>query len=390
MPHLKVKPFAIDSIPKCSAKAQLYLGADDSKRDIVLYEVMGQQKFLDIVKKENEYLIKPNGITRGADAHILKLMLEEFAKECNLEILHSNTQIKPYKPKVANAFLKSIEDFYDFTSDFKKVKLEVGFGSARHLLFRAKQEPDTLFIGIEIHTPSIEQLLKQITLQEIENIYVLNYDARLLLEMLPSNILETIYVHFPVPWDKKPHRRVISNVFVEQALRVLKKDGFLELRTDSENYYRYSLEVFSAPQRASFRVEKNRDIEVISKYEQRWRNMQKNIYTLTLYSLENSKEQKLELNFDLDRIPFNNAHLPSKSIVKDDFFVHFGHRYLRSDQKGFVVEVSFGSFTMPEKKIIVAEENRSYYLPSKPVKSRVNQKAHNLIKEVLNGECNYS
>ncbi len=385
MPHLKVKPFSLSKIEKSSSRFTLFNAMDGHKGNVVLYEKSTDARFLDIVQKEAEYLIKPNSITRGADAQTLKKILEEFAQMCELDVIHSNTQSNLNKPKLASEYLKSIEDFYDFKTEFEKVKVEVGFGSARHLLYRAAQEPETLFIGIEIHTPSINQLLKQIALQGVKNILVLNYDARLLLEMLPSNVLETIYVHFPVPWDKKPHRRVISTAFVTQALRALKKGGKLELRTDSDNYYVYALEVFSSLLKAEFTVSKNSYIEVISKYEERWRRMEKDIYTLSLYSLEESKEERIELNFDLDKISLEDIKVPRESIVKSDFFVHFGKRFKSDSKKGFVVECSFGSFTMPEKKIIVANEEKCYYLPSKPVKTRVNQKAHNLIKEVLNG-----
>ena len=106
-------------------------------------------------------------------------------------------------------------------------------------MYQASNNPDTLFIGLEIHTPSAQQVLKQIDLQGLTNVWIVNYDARLFLEMIPSNLCEKIFVHFPVPWDKKPHRRVISKDFLLESLRVLKVDGKLELRTDSDNYFEY-------------------------------------------------------------------------------------------------------------------------------------------------------
>ena len=381
MPHIKVEPFDTNLIDSSIGFVEFV--AKSNGVDIALVVHNGVRLFLDIVKREREYLIKPNGVTKVSDTHILKEILNRFAKEFNLKVLSSNTNIKPYKPKSAHWALKSIEDFYDFKSSYKNIKLELGFGSARHLLYRAKQERDTLFIGIEIHTPSINQLLKQINLQSIENIIVVNYDARLLLEMLPSNILDIIYVHFPVPWDKKPHRRVISRYFLDESLRVLKKGGFLELRSDSQNYYEYSLDIFSQPKVCSFSVKKNIDIDIISKYEERWRGMNKDIYTLRVDSLEISEDRVLDIDFEFDINSIDDLEFPSKSIVKDDYFVHFGKSFKYS--RGFVVEVSFGSFGMPEKKMIVCDGSQCYYLPSNPVKSLVNKKAHNLIKEVLNG-----
>ena len=382
MPHIKVAPFDT-AIVDSSKNPLIEFRAVHSSKDIVLVNKNDKKIFLDIVKKEREYLVKPNKITKGSDTAFLKETLNEFAKELNLEILHANTAEKPYKPKIAHEFFKTIEDFYDFKTDFKKIKLEVGFGSARHLLYRAEEEKDTLFIGIEIHSASINQLLKQVTLQEIENIWVVNYDARLLLEMLPSNILDKIYVHFPVPWDKKPHRRVISNFFVSESIRALKRGEALELRTDSQNYYEYSLEVFSTPKSSKFCVDKNIDIAVTSKYEDRWKKMNKDIYTLTLESLEISEDRELNIDFGFGDLN-SGVDIPRDSMIKEDHFVHFGKKYDRVDGKGFVVECSFGSFNIPEKKMVVVDKN-GYYLPLNPVKSLVNFKAHNLIKEVLNG-----
>lgn len=380
MPHIKVEPFNTSDIINSNIVESV--GISKSGNELLLVNFDDRRVVVDVIKKANEYLIKPSKITKGSNIEYLKELLTTLADDLNLVVTHSNINPKPNKPKVAHWAQKSIEDFYNFKSDFKKIKLEVGFGSARHLLYRANEERDTLFIGIEIHTPSINQLLTQINLQELDNIWVVNYDARLLLEMLPSNILDTIYVHFPVPWDKKPHRRVISDFFINEALRALKSGAILELRTDSQNYYEYSLEVFSKPKSIEFEVKKNIDIEVISKYEQRWRNMNKDIYTLRVKSLNDSKSRDINIDFSFDSVnivkDIENIH-----IVKDDYFIHFGREY--KTDSGFLIECAFGSFNTPEKKILVVDKNRCYYLPSSPVKSLVNQKAHNLIKEVLNG-----
>ena len=384
MPHLKVAPFDTKVIDNIKSDIVEFRAIESRfSKEIVLVTNADKKIFLEIIKKDKEYLIKPNKITKISDTGYLKETLNLFAKEFKLDVLHANTAEKPYKPKIAHKYFKSIEDFYNFKTDFRKIKLEVGFGSARHLLHRAKEEKNTLFIGIEIHSASITQLLKQITLQELDNIWVVNYDARLLLEMLPSNILDTIYVHFPVPWDKKPHRRVISNFFAQESIRTLRKEGELELRTDSQNYYEYSLEVFSSMAKSKFRVEKNIDIDVKSKYEERWRKMDKNIYTLTLESLEESKQRELNIDFSLDACRFN-MNLPKESIMEDNYFVHFGRKYERVDEKGYVIECSFGSFNIPEKKMIIIGDN-SCYLPNNPVKSLVNFNSHNTIKRFLNG-----
>jgi len=382
MPHIKVKPFDTAKLKELN-NLKFHGALEGSNQELFMLEDK-EVMFFDLIKRDKEYLIKPNKSAKGAQTELIKHLLNSLAKELELEILLSNTNVKAKEPKEKSIYLKSIEDFYNFKSDFKKIKLEVGFGSGRHLLYRAEQESDTLFIGIEIHTPSINQTLKHIELNGLDNVIILNYDARLLLEMLPSNILDKIYVHFPVPWDKKPHRRVISKKFVNESARVLKKGSSLELRTDSDKYYAYALEVFSLPKQSKFKVEKNIDIEVRSKYEDRWRRMNKDIYTLTFESLEESKEKLLDIDFNFNT-PKNRTKFPKDSIVRDDFFVHFGRVYNSLNDDSKVVETSFGSFTMPEKKMLFISSSACRYYPTTPVKSIANFKAHNLIKEVLNG-----
>ncbi|MEJ2437041.1 MAG: tRNA (guanosine(46)-N7)-methyltransferase TrmB [Sulfurovaceae bacterium] len=216
--------------------------------------------FLLYKKVKNGALLKYDKTTRPLNLTTLKESIELCAKALELDVIESNIENKKEKrsPLFASAYYKKIEDFIDFETSFSEVAVEVGFGSGRHILYQAKNNPQKLFIGLEIHTPSASQLLKQIEIQGLKNIFVVNYDARLFLEILPSNICANIYVHFPVPWDKKPHRRVIGEDFINESLRVLKKEGALELRTDSQKYYEYAFEVFSMPSRCRFEVKKFR------------------------------------------------------------------------------------------------------------------------------------
>lgn len=124
-----------------------------------------------------------------------------------------------------------------------KIFLEIGFGSGRHILHLAKQNPNDIFIGLEVHTPSIEQVLKNIAISNLQNLFILHFDARVLLEILPSNSLDCIFLHFPVPWNDSPSRRVFSEHFLALALRVLKKGGILELKTDDKIYFKDALSI---------------------------------------------------------------------------------------------------------------------------------------------------
>jgi tRNA (guanine-N7-)-methyltransferase len=304
MPHLKVKPFDTGIINDKVSKSTVmtFVANAVNSKDIVIGISHEKEQFLLQLKfDEKAYLLKYDKVTRPLKVNILKDAIAIVARELGLEIYSSNIAISHTKMAVSSEYFKKIEDFECIEYPKEKVSVEVGFGSGRHLLYQADKNPDTLFIGLEIHTPSAQQVLKQIELQGLDNIWVVNYDARLFLEMLPSNLCTQIFVHFPVPWDKKPQRRVISKDFLEESMRVLAVDGRLELRTDSDNYFWYSLKTFFANPKIEVEVRKNEALEVTSKYEARWLRQEKDIYDVYVKSSQHSlpKEESIDFNFNL-------------------------------------------------------------------------------------------
>ena len=394
MPHIKVTPFATEQLDRLVDADSVFsfraiahdVQAHRYEEELLGMAFEGEDFVLEIHKRPEAYLIKPDKPTRPLDVNRIKRALAYLVEQAELDVVHHNIALSPTKPPLAEAYNKRIEDFELPDFGDRPIAVEVGFGSGRHLLYQAQNHPDTLFIGIEIHTPSAQQVLKQIELQGLSNVWVVNYDARLLLEMLPSNIARVIYVHFPVPWDKKPHRRVIGDAFVAEALRILAPEAFLELRTDSDNYYAYALEVFSRPQTARYDVSKNHEAAIRSKYEDRWQRQEKDIYTLRLYAEAESPALVREYDFGFTaslKSVEALMHLPEKAILASDHFVHFERRFRMLSEEGALVKCSFGSFDRPEHKLIAVRDGRASYYPQPPVRSRTNANAHQTIGEYI-------
>jgi len=224
------------------------------------------------------------------------------------------------------------------SSKFNKIFIEIGFGSGRHLLHQARSNQDALLIGIEIYKPAIEQVAKLAIREGLQNIALIATDARVLLSLLPAGCLQRVFLHFPVPWDDAPHRRVISDEFASQIARTLGRSGRFELRTDSEEYFLYAMQKLSpyvqhkAGEISHF---KNRDAAVASKYEDRWRKMDKDIYDL-IYENKTAGQgepQRFEmefLKFDAAAIARNFKNFTFKG---KDFFVHFEEIFYFDAQK---------------------------------------------------------
>ena len=389
MPHLKVRPFDSSGIAQVLAKSKimrLHAKSLSSSDELIGVEHAGEEFLLQIKPDDKATLLKYDKVTRPLKVNIVKEAIGTVAKELGLEVLSSNIAISSTKAPLSSKYFKKIEDFKDIVFPKEKVSVEVGFGSGRHLLYQAQENPDTLFIGLEIHTPSAQQVLKQIELQGVENIWVVNYDARLFLEMLPSNACEQIFVHFPVPWDKKPHRRVISRTFLDESMRVLGKGGRLELRTDSDTYFWYSLETFFSTPKAEVEVRKNETLEVTSKYEARWKRQEKDIYDVYVKCKETSEDKHLVLDFNFNIVKYRNGlenELPKEALVFDGYFVHFERMFKTQDAK-LLIKCAFGSFDRPEHKYILLDKTSCRYFVSPPVKTSVNYEAHKKIMELLN------
>ena len=388
MPHLKVSPFEtkeVDVLKESSKLIRFRAMALNSEDEIIGIEYGDEEFLLQIKPTDKDTLVKYDKVTRPLKVNLHKEALGLFAQELSLDILSSNIAISNTKAGLSSEYFKKIEDFEEISFPKEKVSVEVGFGSGRHLLYQAEKNPDTLFIGLEIHTPSAQQVLKQIHLQGIENIWVVNYDARLFLEMLPSNLCQDIFVHFPVPWDKKAHRRVISPSFLNESMRVLSKGGRLELRTDSDKYFWYALETFFAVPSVEVEVRKNVALEVTSKYEARWQKQEKDIYDVYVHAKEESKPRTLEVDFNFFSVKYSEdmeKELPKEPLVFEDYFVHF-ERLFKSAENILLVKCAFGSFDRPEHKYILINQSSCRYFVSSPVKTKVNYKAHKKIMELL-------
>ncbi|PPK62157.1 tRNA (guanine-N7-)-methyltransferase [Malaciobacter marinus] len=344
------------------------------------------KEFLLTLKDKNDNkMLKADKVTRVTPVTLVKDALNAYVEEIGANIVFSNTNSFNQKVEPKKEYLKDIQYFVDDFKTNKEIQIEIGFGSGRHLLYQAKKNPNIQFIGLEIHTPSIEQLLKQLKIQEIDNVLVVNYDARLFMEFIDSNKVGKIFVHFPVPWDKKPHRRIYSNEFIDEALRVLMPKGTLELRTDSRKYFDYCVELLTNLNSGKITIDINKDLEVSSKYEDRWKKQGKSIYDVVLQCQREDEDIDLKYDFTFGKINLEKFKdiISNKPMLDENFFIHIEDLFLLDEPNSGLIEVTFGSFNRPLSKYIYVENNKASYYQGTPLPTSSNIKAHERLKEIL-------
>ena len=354
----------------------------------IALENENKEFLLSLKPKNDDLMIKADKVTRLSPVTLVKNALNAYVDLNNAKVLFSNTHNLKVKEEAKNEYLKDINYFVDEFKTDKEIQIEIGFGSGRHLLHQAKNNPNIQFIGLEIHYPSIEQLLKQLELQDITNVLVVNYDARLFMEFIESNKVGKIFVHFPVPWDKKPHRRIYSNEFVNEALRVLKVSGTLELRTDSRKYFDFCTEVLTNLPKGRITIDINKDLAVSSKYEDRWKKQGKNIYDVVLEAFNEDANINLDFDFSFDfEVNFEDTlkNIPTKSIIEKNYFIHVEELYIIEDIKNSgLVKLTMGNFDRPVTKYLLVKEGKISYYQGNPLPTSANIDAHKKLKEILN------
>ena len=140
----------------------------------------------------------------------------------------------------------------DFAASFGRSAprvLEIGFGMGDATAAIAQALPGTDFIGVEVHTPGVGALLKQIGERGLTNLRLVQHDAVDVLEhMISPGTLAGVHVFFPDPWHKLKHnkRRLIQPAFVQLLVSRLAPGGTLHCATDWQPYAEQMLEVLSA------------------------------------------------------------------------------------------------------------------------------------------------
>ncbi|MDV6016330.1 tRNA (guanosine(46)-N7)-methyltransferase TrmB [Campylobacter jejuni] len=389
MPNFKSKKIKEINLPCSKDDVEFLWLAKNDNVSLIYTKVQEESFFLQIKKAQNGFVIKGDKHAKPSKIGYLQKALKIFKEGFCEDIINEAFGLKNNALIEKTPFI--VDNFDELLSKLQgKIYIEIGFGSGRHLLYQAKENPNVLILGVEIYNPALTQVAKLAKAQNVNNILLIQSDARLLLSVLKSKSVEKIFLHFPVPWDKKPHRRVIGKDFCKECARVLTQNGRFELRTDSFEYFNFTLEQFLTFPVSKFSLRKNENLEISSKYEDRWKKQEKNIYDLWVWNF-NQECRNYELNeFNLSSVEFSKEDLKkieqnfkNITIKKDDFFLHFESIYKQDEN--LLLKVAFGAFNKPEHCYLHLDKTIDFAF-KEPFKIQENIKAINELKEILKAQ----
>jgi tRNA (guanine-N7-)-methyltransferase len=163
----------------------------------------------------------------------------------------SNAQRRAYDslmPKYGIPFTGDVLDFDDIFYRQAPRLLEIGSGMGETTALIAQAHPQYDYLAVEVHTPGVGSLLRQIDGLGLTNIRIIQHDAVEVLQksLLPGS-LNGVHIFFPDPWPKARHhkRRLIQPQLARLLSTRVESGGYIHAATDWEDYAIQMLKVFS-------------------------------------------------------------------------------------------------------------------------------------------------
>lgn len=180
---------------------------------------------------------------------------------------------------------------FDMMNNYKDYYLEIGSGKGQFLVNMAKNHPDCFFIGMERNVTCAGFTAKKLVEQEINNAKLVYANAEQVLPLINEGSVNGIFLNFSDPWPKKRHakRRLTSDSFLNQYLRILKSGAKLIFKTDNYDLFTYSLELLENSSfklvEANYSYDGKDPFDEITEYEADFRSQGQPIYRLILEKL---------------------------------------------------------------------------------------------------------
>lgn len=132
------------------------------------------------------------------------------------------------------------------TSVFKNenpLVLELGCGKGEYSVALAKKYPNKNFIGIDIKGARFWRGAKTAIEENISNVAFIRTQIELIDYAFAENEVDEIWITFPDPQIKykRTKHRMTNEAFLKRYKKILKTEGVVNLKTDSEFMHGYTL-----------------------------------------------------------------------------------------------------------------------------------------------------
>lgn len=130
----------------------------------------------------------------------------------------------------------------NFLGRNKNITLELGCGKGEYTLALAKLFPLAKFIGIDLQGERLWHGASQAQQENLDNVLFLRLAVESIDQIFDKHSIKEIWLTFPDPQAKNSDskKRLTSPRFLKIYQHILKPQGLIHLKTDSQNLFDYS------------------------------------------------------------------------------------------------------------------------------------------------------
>lgn len=124
--------------------------------------------------------------------------------------------------------------------------LELGCGKGEYTIALAEKFPQNNYIGVDIKGARLWKGAKYATEKSLKNVAFLRTRIEFIDSIFAQGEVSEIWLTFSDPQPNKPRKRLSSPLFLERYSHILKEDGIIHLKTDSQLLHEYTLETIDS------------------------------------------------------------------------------------------------------------------------------------------------
>lgn len=151
--------------------------------------------------------------------------------------------IQPTREEATSNALNLKGNWHDFFGNKNPIVLELGCGKGEYSVNLAKANPDKNFIGVDIKGARFWRGAKTALEEGLGNVGFLRTQIELIDCFFNRDEVDEIWITFPDPQIKfkRTKHRLTNTSFLSKYKQILKPEGVVHLKTDSEFMHGYTL-----------------------------------------------------------------------------------------------------------------------------------------------------
>ncbi len=171
-----------------------------------------------------------------------KRKLERFAENATF-----NHFFQPDWEELSAGFLLRGKWNTDFFFNTNPISIEMGCGKGEYTVDLSNKYPNRNFIGIDKKGARMWRGAKTSNEEKRSNVAFVRTRAENIGMVFGPAEIDEIWITFPEPQPNSPRhsKRFTSPQFIERYRQIIKPGGIIHLKTDSDLFYTYTLEIIS-------------------------------------------------------------------------------------------------------------------------------------------------